>query len=124
MHIHVQFDFGCLLYSHTNTLNLNHAGIILIMRHQDGSKMPLGTNQEWMKQTMDWIGGIAAQNKFVPALACRSIAPKLCSQTNGYQRTLGDTRNDWWLIMVRAESIEEAVEFAKEAGITGRRKYY
>ena len=38
----------------------------LIMRHQDGAKLASPEQmQAWMKQTMDWIGGIAAQNKFV-----------------------------------------------------------
>jgi hypothetical protein len=38
----------------------------LIMRHQDGTKVASAEQiQQWMKQTMDWIGGIAAQNKFV-----------------------------------------------------------
>jgi hypothetical protein len=37
----------------------------LIMRHEDGKKIARRTNGSWMKQTMDWIGGIAAQNKFV-----------------------------------------------------------
>jgi hypothetical protein len=38
----------------------------LIMRHEDGSKIASPEQmQAWMKQTMDWIGGIAAQNKFV-----------------------------------------------------------
>jgi hypothetical protein len=31
--------------------------------------------QVWMKQTMDWIGGIAAQNKF------SGKTPKLCNPT-------------------------------------------
>src|SRR5476651_1226758 len=39
---------------------------VLIMRHEDGSKIASPEQmQVWMKQTMDWIGGIAAQNKFV-----------------------------------------------------------
>ena len=38
----------------------------LIMRHEDGSKVASPEQiQTWMKQTMDWIGGIAAQGKFV-----------------------------------------------------------
>ncbi|MEX2235782.1 MAG: hypothetical protein WD824_26730 [Cyclobacteriaceae bacterium] len=38
---------------------------ILIFRHQDGKKLASPEQiQIWMKQTMDWIGGIAAQNKF------------------------------------------------------------
>ena len=39
---------------------------ILIFRHEDGSKVASPEQMQiWMKQTMDWIGGIAAQNKFV-----------------------------------------------------------
>ena len=39
---------------------------MLIFRHQDGSKLASPEQiQVWMKQTMDWIGGIAAQNKFI-----------------------------------------------------------
>ena len=38
---------------------------MLIFRHEDGKKVASpGQIQEWMKQTMDWIGGIAAQNKY------------------------------------------------------------
>src|SRR5437763_13577119 len=38
----------------------------LIMRHQDGKKIASPEQIEtWMKQTMDWIGGIAAHNKFI-----------------------------------------------------------
>ena len=39
---------------------------ILIFRHADGNKVVSPEQlQTWMKQTMDWIGSIAAQNKFV-----------------------------------------------------------
>ena len=39
---------------------------LLIMRHEDGSKIASPEQmQAWMKQTMDWISTIAAQNKFV-----------------------------------------------------------
>jgi len=39
---------------------------MLIFRHEDGSKIASPEQMEiWMKQTMDWIGGIAAQNKYV-----------------------------------------------------------
>jgi hypothetical protein len=39
---------------------------ILIFRHEDGVKVASPEQiQEWMKQTMDWIGSIAAQNKYV-----------------------------------------------------------
>ena len=39
---------------------------VLIFRHEDGSKVASPEQiQVWMQQTMDWIGGIAAQNKFI-----------------------------------------------------------
>jgi len=39
---------------------------LLIFRHQDGSKIASPEQMQiWMKQTMDWIGGIAAQNKYL-----------------------------------------------------------
>ena len=39
---------------------------MLIFRHEDGNKVASPEQiQVWMKQTMDWIGGIAAQKKFV-----------------------------------------------------------
>ena len=39
---------------------------MLIFRHDDGQKVATPEQiQNWMKQTMDWIGDIAAQNKFV-----------------------------------------------------------
>jgi hypothetical protein len=33
--------------------------------------------QAWMKQTMDWIGGIAAQNKFVSGTGLPLMAQEL-----------------------------------------------
>ena len=40
--------------------------IILIFRHEDGKKVASPEQiQQWMKQTLDWIGSIAAQKKFV-----------------------------------------------------------
>ena len=36
----------------------------LIMRHEDGQKLASPEQMQiWMKQTMDWIGGIAALNR-------------------------------------------------------------
>ena len=49
----------------------------LIMRHEDGSKIASPEQmQVWMKQTMDWIGSIAAQNKFVSGTACLLTAQR------------------------------------------------
>ena len=39
---------------------------VLIFRHEDASgKVSPEQIQTWMKLTMDWLGGIAAQNKLV-----------------------------------------------------------
>ncbi len=88
----------------------------MIMRHEDGGKVASPEQMEiWMKQTMDWIGGIAAQNKFVggtglPFDEARVVhAGKIV--TNGPFGDIKETIGG--LITVKAESIEEAVEFAK-----------
>ena len=91
----------------------------LIMRHQDGNTVASPEQiQQWMKQTMDWIAGISAQNKFVsgtglPFDGARVVknvhAEKLV--TNGPFGDIKETIGGF--IVVRAESIEEAVEFAK-----------
>jgi len=91
----------------------------LIMRHQDGTKIASPEQMEiWMKQTMDWIGGIAAQNKFVggtglPFDDARVVSSRNASKvvTNGPFGDIKETIGG--LITVRADSVEEAVEFAK-----------
>ncbi|TMI66324.1 MAG: transcription initiation protein [Bacteroidetes bacterium] len=91
----------------------------LIMRHEDGQAVASPEQlQEWMKQTMDWIGGIAAQNKFVsgtglPFSDARVVTNKGSKNivTNGPFGDIKETIGG--LIIVKAESIEEAVEFAK-----------
>ena len=88
----------------------------LIMRHEDGAKIASPEQmQEWMKQTMDWIGGIAAQGKFVSGTgllfdeAC-VVRPNNIV-TNGPFGEIKETIGG--LIRVKAESVAEAVEFAK-----------
>jgi hypothetical protein len=91
----------------------------LIMRHEDGTKIASPEQmQEWMKQTMDWIGGIAAQNKFVsgtglPFKDARTVTTKNAKPlvTNGPFGDIKETIGGF--IIVRAENVEEAVEFAK-----------
>lgn len=92
---------------------------MLIFRHQDGNKVASPEQlQKWMKQTMDWIGGIAAQNKFkegigLPFEGARVVRTKDSRPvvTNGpfgeIKETIGGA------IIVKANSFEEAVEFAK-----------
>lgn len=91
----------------------------LIMRHEDGLKVASPEQiQDWMKQTMDWIGGIAAQNKFVsgtglPFDEARVVKTKNSKAmiTNGPFGDIKETIGGF--IIVNADSIDEAVEFAK-----------
>ncbi len=88
----------------------------LIMRHEDGKKVASPEQmQAWMKQTMDWIGGIAAQNKFVSGTGLPFDGARVVHSngvvTNGPFGEIKETIGG--LIVVRAESIEEAVQFAK-----------
>jgi hypothetical protein len=91
----------------------------LIMRHEDGAKTASPEQiQQWMKQTMDWIGSIAAQNKYVsgtglPFNEARVVTNKNNKKivTNGPFGEIKETIGGF--IIVRAESVEEAVEFAK-----------
>jgi hypothetical protein len=88
----------------------------LIMRHEDGLKVASPEQIEiWMKQTRNWIGGIAAQNKFsnsigLPFEGARVVRPHdvvANGPFGGSKETIGG------LIIVKADSFEEAVEFAK-----------
>src|SRR5215212_4927842 len=92
---------------------------LLIMRHQDGKKIASPEQmQVWMKQTMDWIGSIAAQNKFIsgtglPFDDARVVTAKNSDKvvTNG---PFGDVKETiGGFIMVKADSVEEAVKFAR-----------
>ena len=89
---------------------------VLIMRHEDGKKIASPEQmQEWMKQTMDWIGSIAYQNKFVSgtglpfddARVVKSDKTVINGPFGDIKETIGG------FITVKAETIEEAVEFAK-----------
>jgi hypothetical protein len=89
---------------------------MLIFRHEDGNKVASPEQiQIWMKQTMDWIGGIAAQNKFVagnglPFDDARVVRHKGVV-TNGPFGDIKETIGGY--IIVKAYSVDEAVEFAK-----------
>ena len=89
---------------------------ILIFRHEDGSKVASPEQiQVWMKQTMDWIGGIAAQNKFSHGNGLPFDGAKVVHHkgivTNGPFGEIKETIGGY--IVVKAESVDEAVEFAK-----------
>lgn len=86
------------------------------MRHEDGKKVASPEQiQEWMNQTMDWIGGIAAQNKFVSGTGLPFDDSRVVHHnnlvTNGPFGDIKETIGG--LIVVKAKSIDEAVEFAK-----------
>jgi len=89
---------------------------VLIMRHEDGKKIASPEQMEtWMKQTMDWIGGIAAQNKFSSGTGLLFDDAKVVHHdkmvTNGPFGDIKETIGGY--IIVKASSIDEAVEFAK-----------
>ena len=93
---------------------------ILVFRHQDGEKIASPEQiQVWMKQTMDWIGGIAAQNKFIGGNGLPFEDSKIVWSNNvvtdGPFGEIKETIGGY--IMVKAESVEEAVEFAKGSPI-------
>lgn len=89
---------------------------MLIFRHMDGKKVASPEQiQIWMKQTMDWIGGITAQNKFSGGNGLPFEDAKVVRHnnivTNGPFGEIKETIGGY--IIVKANSVDEAVEFAK-----------
>ena len=89
---------------------------ILIFRHENATnKVSPEQMQIWMKQQMDWVGGIAAQNKFIAGTGLLFDDAKVVHHnnivTNGPFGEIKETLGGY--IMVKAETVEEAVEFAK-----------
>ena len=89
---------------------------ILIFRHQDGHKVASPEQMQiWMKQTRDWIGGIAAQNKFVGGNGLPFDDARVVKHnnvvTNGPFGEIKETIGGY--IIVKASSVDEAVVFAK-----------
>jgi hypothetical protein len=92
---------------------------ILIFRHEDGLKVASPEQiQIWMKQTRDWMAGIAALNKLsggngLPFADARVVRNKNNTNivTNGPFGEIKETIGGY--IIVKADSVDEAVEFAK-----------
>lgn len=90
---------------------------MLIFRHEDGARVASPEQiQVWMKQTMDWLGGIAAQNRLVSQGNGLSFDGSRVVHhgnivTNGPFGEIKETIGGY--VIVQAESVEEAVEFAK-----------
>ena len=88
----------------------------MIFRHQDGQKVASPEQiQVWMKQTMDWIEGIKAKNKFIVGNGLLFDDAKVVRHNNVVtDGPFGDIKETiGGYIMVKAESVEEAVGFAK-----------
>lgn len=91
----------------------------LIMRHEDGAKVASPEQiQQWMKQTMEWIDGIAAKNKFVSGTGLLFDGARVIVTTHAKpvvtNGPFGDIKETiGGFIVVKADSVEEAVEFAK-----------
>ena len=88
----------------------------LIMRHENGKKIASPEQLEiWMKQTMDWIGGIAARNKFSHGNGLPFDDSRVVWHNNVVTNgPFGDIKETiGGLMVVIADSFEEAVEFAK-----------
>ena len=92
---------------------------ILIFRHEDGNKVASPEQlQIWMKQTMQWIETITARNKFgggnglvfdgARVVKTQKSKPVV---TDGPFGEIKETIGGY--IVVKADSIDEAVEFAK-----------
>ena len=89
---------------------------LLIFRHEDGHKVASPDQiQAWMKQTMDWIDTISAKNKFSGGNGLPFDDAKVVWHnnvvTNGPFGDIKETIGGY--IIVKAGSVEEAVEFAK-----------
>jgi hypothetical protein len=89
---------------------------ILIFRHEDGTKVASPEQiQIWMKQTMDWIAGISAKNKFISGTGLPFADARVVGHnkmvTDGPFGEIKETIGGF--IIVKADSVEEAVEFAK-----------
>lgn len=88
----------------------------LIMRHSDGSKLATAEQMEqWMQQTREWIGSMAAKQQFVMGIGlpfdeARVVYPgdRVIEGPYGVApETIGG------FIIVKAGSVNEAVEMAK-----------
>ncbi|MDR8391386.1 YciI family protein [Aliifodinibius sp. S!AR15-10] len=94
---------------------------LLIFRHEDASdKVSPEQMQAWMEQTMSWLDDIAAQDKLVSRGNGLAFEESKVVKSDGIvtDGPFGDIKETiGGYIMVRAESVDEAVEFAKGSPI-------
>lgn len=90
---------------------------VLILRHEDGGKLAFPDQMQlWMKQTMYWLDGIAAQGKLVShgnglSFEDARVVKSNNVVTNGPFGEIKETIGGY--IIVKARSVEKTVEFAK-----------
>ncbi|MGQ3013299.1 MAG: YciI family protein [Flavobacteriales bacterium] len=95
----------------------------LIMRHENGAEVASPEQMaRWMEQTRNWIAGMAAQHKFVKGTGLLFDDACVLSNHNG-QLLLSDgafgekKQTIGGLIIIRAESPEEAATFARDCPV-------
>jgi len=94
---------------------------MLIFRHQNGLDVASPEQiQIWMKQTMDWLGTIAAQGKYDGrgnglVFDDARVVHHNKMVTNGPFGEIKETLGGY--VIVKAESADEAAEFAKGSPI-------
>lgn len=89
---------------------------MLIFRHQDGLKVASPEQLEtWMKQTRDWMGSVAAQNKLVGGNGLAFDDAKVVWHkgvvTDGPFGEIKETLGGY--VIIKADSADEAAEMAK-----------
>lgn len=89
---------------------------MLIFRHENGAKVASPEQMQiWMKQTADWVGDIAAQNKLAGKNGLMFDDARIVHYnnvvTNGPFGEIKETIGGY--IIVKADSVEEAIAFAK-----------
>lgn len=96
---------------------------MLIFRHQDGSKIASPEQMQiWMEATMTWLNGIAAKGKFEGkgdglVFDNAKVVHHNNVVTNGPFGEIKETLGGY--VIVKADSIDEAVVFAKGSPILG-----
>jgi hypothetical protein len=93
---------------------------ILLFRHENvNGKVSPEQIQQWMKQQTDWVNSIAAKNQFVSGTGLLFDDSKVVNHkkfvTNGPFGDIKETLGGY--IIVKAETADEAAEFAKGAPI-------
>ncbi len=89
---------------------------ILIFRHEDGNKVASPEQIKiWMNQTKTWISSIAAQNKFSAGIGLPFEDARVVRSDNSVtNEPFGEIKETiGGYVIVKADSVNEAVEFAK-----------